>query len=688
MKPFIFAFLLFFPLFSFNESSNTIETDSIQTEKEVFQIDLISPYTEVKKNSAFLAGIHIQLAPDWHSYWSFAGDFGQAPQAQFQKIKSVQIKPLPFPRPQRKSFLINNKKSYSFIYENELLIPFEVFIPDDYEGDRLNLSLDLEWAVCKDICLSKKNKLELELKISKTFKENAKTQKVFQFWKKLFPQPAKSLNLKSHFQTQGNKQIIEFTFTDSILCLDIFPKTNLDFSTKKVRLLNQTENSCSFEAQKQLSNLQTLSGLLVYSQRSDLKSALFQSHKSKSLGLLWFIFMAFLGGLLLNVMPCVLPIIFLKFYNNLKLVDQPRKKILLLNVSYSVGVISAFLTLAVVIFISKQFGESLGWGFHLQSPLFVSCLALLFTLMAFYFLDVLSFSAPKLPRLFKDQKIGSHFLTGVLSTTAASPCTVPFMASAIGFAFSRSYLEIFSIFFFLGFGLSFPYLALSVFPQALRYIPSPGRWTEILKKILAVPLFLTSLWLIYILYFQLNLKALLLTLITFPILLTWIFLQKNIQKASLKKGFTFISIALIAFIFILQNSFKTDDKENKKPKLSSFLSSQWEDFDYNKILLDKKQGKNVFIALGAEWCLTCKFNEKIFKTEEFKNLAKENNIALYYGDWTNKTDIITYFLESYSRQGVPFYIFFKGEGKLFIFPTLLLESSFLKKLKELSSDAH
>ena len=676
----ILVFLLFFPLFSFDDRSKEKKPSLNQKKEDIFRISLISPYKEVQKNSSFPIGIHIQLAPEWHSYWSFAGDFGQAPHIKFPKIEHIQIKPLAFPRPQRKSFLINKQNSYSFIYENELLIPLEVFIEKAYKKQNLNLSLDLDWFICKDICLSKTSKLELQLKLSKNFKKDMENQKTFQHWKKFQPIPAKKLHLTSSFQTKGTKQILEFSFKTPIVCLDVFPKTSLDFSTTKVQKLNQAKNSCSFEVESSTSKLNTISGLLIYSLKSKTQSSLFQSHNNKFLGLLWFILMAFLGGLLLNAMPCVLPIIFLKFYNNLELAGQPRKRRLTLNASYSAGVISSFLALAGVIFIFKQLGESVGWGFHLQSPLFVSCLALLFTIMAFYFLEIFSFSSPKLPKLFEGQKASSHFLTGILSTTAASPCTVPFMASAVGFAFSRSYLEIFSIFFFLGLGLSSPYLILSLFPQVFRYVPSPGAWTNKLKKWLSLPLFLTSLWLIYILYFELNLKVFLLTLTIFPILFYWIFLQK--VKAS--KLVNTAIIALIPLILGGQVFFNTSDKAGYKFEADNFLSSQWQAFDHNKIVFDKKSGKNIFIALGAEWCLTCKFNERIFKTEKFKKLIRENNIALYYGDWTNKTDAITYFLESYSRQGVPFYIFFKGEEKLLIFPTLLLTESFLEKLSALS----
>ena len=653
------------------------ETDSF------FSIKLISPYKQVKKGADFLIGIQIKMEKNWYTYWSYPGDFGITPYLEIPSLKSVQIKQLSFPHPQRKRFLLEKKSFYSFVYYNELLIPLKALIQNDYQKDSLALNLNLEWGICKEVCLSKKSSVQLNLKIGPDFQEDKNQKITFDSRENHSPQPAKALNLKTNFIETETKQLLSFFFESEINCLDLLPRSRLDFSTQKPKLTKQTADSCSFEIMKTKSSAGSLSGLLVYSQNQQIQSIWFSSHKKENFALLWFIVMAFLGGLILNFMPCVLPIIFLKFYNNLEIKDFSRKKQLLLNGSYSAGVILSFLVLALFIFISKKTGESLGWGFHLQSPLFVSLLALLFTVMGFYLLEAFSFSSPKLPKLFKDQKIFSHFLTGVLSTTAASPCTVPFMASAMGFAFSRSYLEVFSIFFFLGLGLSSPYLLLSLFPQILRYIPSPGAWSQLVKKLFSIPLFLTSLWLISILYLQINSTSFLFTLLIFPLLTAGIFLPKKLSNLFFKKSLSFGSIFLILCILIFQSRF-THFENSPRLEKDPLADSRWQAFDENKVLYDQTKGKNIFIAFGAEWCITCKFNERIFKTTDFESLVNKYKIQLYYGDWTNKIHSITSFLERQSRQGVPFYIFYKGEERLFLFPAVLTQKNFLEKLEELS----
>ena len=678
------------PLISASPSSseNPSKSDSLPLSDGAFTIKLISPYKKIKKGSPFLAGIQIKMEEDWYTYWSFSGDFGIAPYLSFKTNDSFQIKTLPLPRPERKDLSLEKNQFYSFIYKGELLIPLEVLVQDSYNKKTLDLSLSLEWGLCRDICLNKNTDLNLQLKIGSDFQEDSFKKIIFDFWKDRFPQNDPLVNLKSQFSESDSKQILSFSFDSQIDCLDVFPKSRLDFSTEKPKLLQQIKNSCSFEVSKTKNSYNSLSGLLIYSQNGETQSSRFSTQKEERLALVWFILMAFLGGLILNIMPCVLPIIFLKFYNNLQVRSFSRKKQLLLNGSYSAGVILSFLFLALIIFLAKKSGESLGWGFHLQSPFFVSFLALLFTLIGFYLLDLFSLPAPKLPKnfpkFFKDEKIFSHFLTGILSTTAASPCTAPFMASAVGFAFSRTYLEIFTIFFFLGLGLSFPYLILSFFPQVFNLIPSPGKWSEILKKLFSIPLFLTSLWLLSILYLQLDPKTFFLSLMSFPLLIGAVFIPKPLLNPLFKKIFVICSMILILMILILQTHFNSLQKDPLLKKEAALIDSNWQIFDENKLAYSRRQGGSLFVALGAEWCLTCKFNERIFKTREFQNIVEKYNMQLFYGDWTNKTDSISNFLETYTRQGVPFYIFYQGEEKAFIFPALLTEKNFLEKLEELA----
>ena len=260
------------------------------------------------------------------------------------------------------------------------------------------------------------------------------------------------------------------------------------------------------------------------------------------------------------------------------------------------------------------------------------------------------------------------------------------MAGAVGFAFSRGAMEIFIIFFFLGLGLSFPYLTLSFFPKALKHVPSPGPWTKIVKKLLSLPLFATALWLIYILYLQIDFKSFLLHLSLLALLFSGLIAHQTIKPAV---GRRITAMAMVGFALAIALGIKFFKKEfgaqqGKAQREKNLLrSGSWQAFDHNKLLFDKQSGKKVFVAFGAEWCLTCKLNERIFHKQEFKDFVEKNQIQLYYGDWTRKTPEIGDFLESYGHQGVPFYVFFKGEEELFVFPSLLLAPDFFRDLRKL-----
>lgn len=688
----VFAISIFFSHSNFSYGQAfPVQFERNNSQQEIYKAKLVTPFTQLKKGEKNQVGLWIHIQPDWYTYWFYAGDYGKTLKAKWKLPKGISITEPSYPLPQRQTYKIGNQASASFVYKKEVLILFDLLIDKDYPHKQASISLDLELFVCKDICISKHSNPSIEIEITTA----PLTERPFYFdlFKKWQKKQAKKIKLKSDFKQQDDNFLINFYFDNYVKCLDVFPISRQDFSTQKAVLLNQTEKSCSFKLKKNESSLPVLSGLLVYEQGSKTSSSFFKSHKKQTLGILWFILMAFLGGLILNIMPCVLPIIFLKFYNTLELAHVSKAQAMLLNLSYVFGVISSFLILAVLILLFKQSGESVGWGFHLQSPLFVISLCLLFFFMAFYLLNLFTIPTPTASLNFKNKKVFPHFLTGVMSTTAASPCTVPFMASAVGFAFSRSFVEVFIIFFFLGFGLSFPYVVLSFFPHWLKYIPTPKKWMNKIKSLLSIPLFLTILWFLFIVYQQLEFYIFILSLCVFPAAGLLIVIQNFTPKylyriKKIASVFVFVLIfAILLSTWYLNKVFNENDLAYKQSttQRSSIYSKgglSWYIFSKKQIEESRKKGDKILVVIGAEWCLTCKLNERVFYDRKIIQFLKENKISLYYGDWTNRDPLITKFLESYGQKGIPFYLIYNREMEAKILPTLLFKKRFLKDLNQ------
>ncbi len=656
---------------------------SLLADKNPYQIEIVTPFVQVEKGEPIPIALWIKLKSSWYTYWSYPGDFGKNLTVDWNLPQHIEVSPKPFPRPERYIYNIGEKKYSSFIYKKEVLIPFEVFISQNYSKTEVPISLQVEFFICKDICVSKKETLNLNLKISNSFVTQDFYNNLFKKWEKYQP---KNLNIKSYFERKDNFLFIDFQFQEHLKCLDLFPNSGESFSSNYPILLYQTQNSCSFKVETTSSSLPIVSGLLTYKQQETTFSSPFNSHEKKPFGLFWFILMAFLGGLLLNIMPCVLPIIFLKFYNTIELAHQSKKRAIKLNLIYVAGVILSFLALAFFIFISKKAGETIGWGFHLQSPLFVTFLSILFVCMGFHLLNLFTIPFPKISINFQDKKMIPHFLTGVLSTTAASPCTVPFMAPAVGFAFSRSIFEIFTIFFFLGLGLSFPYIILSFFPKLFKHIPPPKKWMNKAKSLLSIPLFLTVIWFIYLIYNQLDLRVFVITLFIFPLITLIIWIQNFVKKFYLKiPVILFLITTIISILFFQWYLNQSINQKRKNPTLLTAHTKglNWKPFLQKEIERDRENGYNVLVSIGAEWCITCKINEYIFRDEKIQQILKTYNVKLYYGDWTNRNPYITDFLNLYGQSGIPFYILYNGKDKTKILSNFLFKKTVLNSLEEI-----
>lgn len=374
---------------------------------------------------------------------------------------------------------------------------------------------------------------------------------------------------------------------------------------------------------------------------------------------------AFLGGIILNLMPCVFPVIGLKILSFAKDAQKTRKTALINAAFYSVGIIISFCALAGILTWLKSLGNSLGWGFQLQEPLFVAFLILLFFAMGLAFAGVfeLGASLSSLGNLTsqKDGK-GAAFFSGVLAVLVASPCTAPFMGSALGVALASnaSMAATFSIFMSIGLGMAFPYVLLSTVPRLARRIPKPGAWMETFKQFLAFPLFATAIWLVWVFLKERNADALMQMLFSALILAfaLWIFGKYSPPVNSRKKRmFAFASLAILGAVSVALAV------KSATFKLPETLAAQNHSIE-SQIEELRKSGKIVYADFTASWCITCIANKKaVLHTKKIEDFFKENNVALLTFDWTNKNAQIGEFLKKFGRSGVPFNIVYPADLK-------------------------
>jgi len=375
---------------------------------------------------------------------------------------------------------------------------------------------------------------------------------------------------------------------------------------------------------------------------------------SAPISVVFAILIAVLGGILLNLMPCVFPVLSIKAFELLKNQDSSRSN-KAHGFIYSFGVIVSFIVFASVMLLLRASGEAIGWGFQLQSPIFVTGLVFLFFIMALSFAGFIEIGS-RLMFLGQNSIEGtsyrSSFMTGVLATTVASPCTAPFMGPALGFAITQTTPVALLIFGFLGLGMSLPLLVLSWVPSVYKIFPKPGAWMHLIKQLLAIPLVLTTIWLLWIVGRQTNIDvvASILVGITSLSVGVW-FLKTTLHQNTWCKAIACCCLVLAALIpFNVLTQQKTDPK--------------WEMYSAEKLRSLKSIKKPVFINVSADWCITCLLNEKlVLDSETFYSTLKDNNITYLKADWTNHDVEITNFLNSYERTGVPLYVYFPGDGE-------------------------
>tara|TARA_B100001029_G_scaffold120922_1_gene100476 strand:- start:1757 stop:3736 length:1980 start_codon:yes stop_codon:yes gene_type:complete len=618
-----------------------------------------------KKNN--LIGIKMDMQKNWHTYWKNPGDSGGPIKLKWETDKDIEIKEIRWPRPE----LIPYEPLMTYGYKDFVIFPFE-YIKKGDQNSKIKLSVD--FLICDDICVPEKAFIETsfnELLIDNNLKK----------WNDLVP----TITLPVLAEVNNNFIELRFSYNDQINSAIFFINDQdiVNYPGRQILIKEENNWLLKIPTIENQANLNSINGVLSI---NDSEVFLIDGQiekittKSLSFDFLQAIIFAFLGGLILNLMPCVFPIISLKILSFVSLGNESNSKIRLHALSFCIGVLVSFLLIGLSLIFLKQAGNYLGWGFQLQSPIIVSMLSILMFVIGIILLTDINIGS-SLTRLGRvgSNSINGSFFTGVLAVIVASPCTAPFMGAALGYALIQPSAITIPIFASLGIGFAMPYLILSISPNLIKLLPSPGKWMITLKEFFAFPMFATALWLIWVFSLQTNINLLISLLLSILVisLLFWIILKiKNTRIQTLIWIFIF-STVVFEGAYIQSNS-------QDISKLSS--SEQYsKDRAWNIDIEEdfKRNNQAYLINFTAAWCITCQANDKIaLSRPKVKQYMKENNIEYIVADWTNKNDEILMALEKYNRNGVPLYIYWKpGMKEAKLLPAILTEKLILDILK-------
>ena len=682
-------------------AANPVETPNVKAW-------LVSELDGVPAGDTFWVALRQEIRDGWHTYWLNPGDSGAATTLDWQLPPGFVAGDILWPAPERLPLadLVN------FGYSGDLFLLVPITAPADLEpGESVKLTANARWLVCKDICIPEEATLTLSLDVAegtpqpvglwqKGFANTRLNLPVESPWRATFGHAGDDVGLHLDMgavQPSAIKSVEVFTVEEGVL------KNAADASFRS------TGDGLSIRL-KSGSRLAETGDVLeaVVVIEEDVKDTIVRraftieadkvafADVAPETGFLpvdvplWqALLFAFLGGIILNLMPCVLPVLSMKALDIVRQAREAPGLVRQHGLAYTTGVLVSFLIVGGALISLRAAGEQIGWGFQLQSPLVVTLLAYLIFAVGLNLANVFSFGNSLMgvgSGLASGKGLTGSFFTGVLATVVATPCTAPFMGTALGFALVQPTPIALGIFVALGLGLALPYLAISFSPRLLRVIPKPGAWMERFKQFLAFPMFATAIWLLWVLSGQVD-DAVVFMVLGGAMLIAfaaWLF-----ESTKMSVGFWFYggrALALLALVGALTVvDWRMPDAQSA-PTVAKQLPDFAESFTEFRLQELLEQDKAIFVNLTADWCITCKANESVAFTKAVEDLKREREIAYLIGDWTRRDPEIADKLAEFGRAGVPLYIVYPrpSSGRApFLLPQLLTESTVLDALGDL-----
>jgi thiol:disulfide interchange protein DsbD len=688
--------------------------------------ELVELGPAIAPGGAQMVGLVLTIEEHWHVYWINAGDSGEPPHIAWTLPAGITAGPMQFPIPER----LPLGPLMDFGYEDEVAFPVRIAAAPTVKPGPAHLDAQITWLVCAQVCIPGKAHLGLDLTVQPGAPTPEQEPKLGALGEAmtLIPGPLPS---GAKFSVTGGTKGFKLTLIDGkretdaefypilddtaskdatgVIAnaadqmidsrrdgIDLYVPRSPDLTALPATLhgVFKLSETVAYEVSTPVTgNPATADGSEPGSRAGDAMPTL--AATATQLGL------AFLGGIILNLMPCVFPVLFLKGLGLVQTSGQQRTTLRRHGLVYSAGILVSFWVIVAALLALRATGSQIGWGFHLQSPIFVAILA------SFMFLFALSLAGQfdiglSLTSLgtslvdgpaAKEHGYAGSFFTGVLATVVATPCTAPLMGAAVGFALAQPAAITFAIFTAIALGLAAPYVLLNWNPAWVRLLPRPGAWMEVLKQITAVPLFATAIWLAWV-YGQLhagdgvNQLALLLAAFLVLAIAGWVLGRWPAQWPSRVAALALVALALSIPLSQCRNQQPTTS--NQQPALTQPATgnlqpaTSWAPYSEPALAAARAAGHPVFIDFTAAWCLSCQFNERaVLKSSEVETALLKGNVVTMKADWTNADPAITAKLASLGRAGVPTYVIYPAapSSPVDVLPELLTKAGVLAAIQ-------
>jgi thiol:disulfide interchange protein/DsbC/DsbD-like thiol-disulfide interchange protein len=701
LKIWLFGLMLASPA-AFALSGNTVATENVKAR-------LVSEVRSVAPGQVFWVALNLDIREGWHTYWRNPGDSGEATSLAWQLPPGFAAGDIVWTTPHR--FDVAPLVNYGYAKQAVHLV--QITAPKDLKvGSPATLAAKASWLVCSDVCIPETANLQLNVPSSpQPGGVDPSDASLFITARGELPsaQPA-----ATSARIQGDQLVItlgrEWGQTLSqIKTLAFFPygEGSIEYGTPQQLTRSKDAVELSMKIGYQPPKAGVISGVLVATEQNgnqidtvpieiaanfsgagtaEVKAGprfapLAHVPKEPEHSLPVLMLLAMLGGLILNLMPCVFPVLSIKAINVVEQAKKDPAAVRIKGLVFAAGVISSMLALAAVLLALRAGGEEIGWGFQLQSPLFVTLLIYLLLAVGLNLSGVFEVGGGLAgigDGLTRGDGYGASFFTGLLTTLVATPCTAPFMAPALGAALTQPAINALCIFAALGLGLALPYVLLSFAPWMRRVLPKPGAWMDTLKQVFAFPIYASAAWLLWVLSHETSsfgLGAALAGIVLIG-LAAWAYQKSNSSSGGGR--ITVLATAIVALILAILLPVRFADQAVAAPTDSASNiqgADEWQPYSAAKVAELNAAGRPLLVNFTASWCLTCLVNERnAFSDSAVQEIFRNKKVVLMKGDWTNRDPAITHALAEFGRAGVPLYVVYnskRGSSEPLVLPQIL-----------------